>query len=39
MLIFPIDIASSFKDDTIAVCDNHLKNVIVLDYQGKVQAL
>ena len=39
MLIFPIDIASSSKADTIAVCDNHLKNVIVLDYQGKVQSL
>jgi hypothetical protein len=38
MLIFPIDIASSSKADTIAVCDNHLKNVIVLDYQGKVQS-
>jgi hypothetical protein len=37
-LIFPIDIASSSKADTIAVCDNHLKNVIVLDYQGKVQS-
>jgi hypothetical protein len=31
-------IASSSKADTIAVCDNHLKNVIVLDYQGKVQS-
>jgi hypothetical protein len=39
MLIFPIDIASSSKADTIVVCDNHLKNVIVLDYQGKVQSL
>jgi len=38
-LIFPIHIASSSKADTIAVCDNHLKNVIVLDYQGKVQSL
>jgi hypothetical protein len=39
MLIFPIDIASSSKADTTAVCDNHLKNVIVLDYQGKVPSL
>jgi hypothetical protein len=38
ILILPIDIASSSKADTIAVCDNHLKNVIVLDYQGKVQS-
>jgi hypothetical protein len=39
MLIFPIDIASSSKADTIAVCDTHLMNVIILDYQGKVQSL
>jgi hypothetical protein len=38
ILIFPIDIASSSKADTIAVCDKNLKNVIVLDYQGKVQS-
>jgi hypothetical protein len=39
ILIFPTHIASSSKADTIAVCDTHLKNVIILDYQGKVQSL
>ena len=39
ILIFPTHIASSSKADTIAVCDTHLKNVIILNYQGKVQSL
>jgi hypothetical protein len=39
ILLFPTHIASSSKADTIAVCDTHLKNVIILDYQGKVQSL
>jgi len=35
---FPCDIASSSRFDTIAVCDTGLQRVIVLDYEGKVQA-
>ena len=35
---FPHDIASSSRFDTIAVCDTGLQRIIVLDYEGKVQA-
>jgi hypothetical protein len=39
IFLFPTHIAASSKAETIAVCDNSLRKVIVLDYKGKVQAL
>ena len=38
IFIFPNDIASSSKVDTIAVCDHYARKITVIDYNGKVQA-